>query len=221
MLGGRGSRLMPLTKNTPKPMLKLDDKPILEHILKKFIKFGYWDFVFSVNYKHEIISNFFQDGKKYGVNIEYIREKEKMGTAGSLALIQNKPKETFFVMNGDILTNLNFENALNFHKEFGSTATMCVQEHLTKIPYGEVLTSDENIVSIKEKPIHRSYINAGIYLLEPNVLNFIPKKFYDMPSLFNKLIKLDKKVTSFPIREDWLDIGVFNDYQRAKIDFLS
>ena len=98
---------------------------------------------------------------------------------------------------------------------------MCVQENLTKIPYGEVLTSDENIVSIKEKPIHRSYINAGIYLLEPNVLNFIPKKFYDMPSLFNKLIKLDKKVTSFPIREDWLDIGVFNDYQRAKIDFLS
>ena len=219
MAGGRGVRLRPLTKNIPKPMLKVGNKPILQILVEKFRESGYENFVICVNYKSKIIIDYFGDGTKFGVKIEYIKEKKQMGTAGALSLLKNRPKEPFFVINGDLLTNLDFEKMLNFHYEHKSNATMCISEYNIECPYGEVKINQENITSINEKPLHKFYVNAGIYILDPKLLNLIPKKFYNMTSLFQKIIAKKQKTISFPLGEYWIDIGSFNDYQRAKLEY--
>ena len=219
MAGGRGVRLRPLTKNTPKPMLKVGNKPIIQIILEKFRESGYTNFVICVNYKSKIIMDYFGDGLKFGVKIEYIQEKKRMGTAGALSLLKKKPKEPFFVVNGDLLTNLDFEKMLNFHHEHNSKATMCISEYNIESPYGEVKLEQENIILIDEKPTHKFFVNAGIYILDPQSLKLIPKKFYDMPSLFKKIIENKFKTISFPLGEYWIDIGNFNDYKKAKLDY--
>ncbi len=219
MAGGRGVRLRPLTKNTPKPMLKVGKKPILQIILEKFKESGYKNFVICVNYKSKIIIDYFGDGSKFGVKIEYIQEKKRMGTAGALSLLKKKPKEPFFVVNGDLLTNLDFEKMLNFHYEHKSKATMCISEYNIESPYGEVKLDKENITLIDEKPIHKFFVNAGIYILDPKSLKLIPKKFYDMPSLFKKIIENKFKTISFPLGEYWIDIGSFSDYKKAKLEY--
>ena len=219
MAGGRGVRLRPVTKNTPKPMLKVGNKPILQIILEKFRDSGYTNFVICVNYKSKIIMDYFSDGLKFGVKIEYIQEKKRMGTAGALSLLKQKPKEPFFVVNGDLLTNLDFEKMLNFHHEHNSKATMCISEYNIESPYGEVKLEQENITLIDEKPIHKFFVNAGIYILDPQSLKLIPKKFYDMPSLFKKIIENKFKTISFPLGEYWIDIGSFNDYKKAKLEY--
>jgi dTDP-glucose pyrophosphorylase/predicted transcriptional regulator len=219
MAGGRGVRLRPLTKNIPKPMLKVGNKPILQIIIEKFRESGYENFIICVNYKSKIIIDYFSDGLKFGVKIEYIKEKKRMGTAGALSLLNKKPKEPFFVINGDLLTNLDFEKMLNFHYENKSEATMCISEYNIESPYGEVKLEKENITLIDEKPIHKFYVNAGIYILEPKSLNLIPKKFYNMPSLFKKIIEKKYKTISFPLGEYWIDIGSFNDYKKANLEY--
>lgn len=221
MAGGIGTRLMPLTENTPKPMLKVGNKPVLQTIIEKFVECGYINFVICVNYKSKVIQDYFGDGSKFKVKIEYVLEKERMGTAGALSLWKNKPNEPFFVMNGDLLTNLNFEKMLDFHIEHNSKATMCVREYIIESPYGEVNMDNENIVSIVEKPNHKFFVNAGIYILDSECVNLIPKKFYDMPSLFKSLISNKKKIISFPLGEYWLDIGRLNDFKKANLDYHS
>ena len=173
-----------------------------------------------VNYKSKIIKQYFGDGHKFGVKIEYIQERIKMGTAGSLSLFKEKPKEPFFVINGDLLTNLDFDKMLNFHTENNSKATMCLSEYNIESPYGEVKLDRENITLINEKPIHKFFVNAGIYMLSPEVLKFIPKnEFYNMTTLFEKLISKDINVISYPIKGYWLDIGRFEEYKRANEDY--
>ncbi len=221
MAGGKGSRLRPLTKNIPKPMLKVGQKPILQIIIEQFKDYGFKNFILCVNYKSKIIKNHFSDGSKYGVNIEYINEKKRMGTAGSLSMFKKKPKEPFFVINGDLLTNLDFSKILDFHYEQKSQATMCTKEFNIKSPYGEVKLSEENIVTLEEKPIHKIYVNAGVYILDPKCLELVPKKYYDMPSLFKKIIKNNKRTISFPLGEYWLDIGRTDDYKKAKLEYYS
>ena len=219
MAGGRGMRLRPLTKNIPKPMLKVGNKPILQTIIEKFKKSGYKNFVICVNYKSKIIKDFFSDGTKFGVKIEYVDEKRRMGTAGALSLFKLKPKKPFFVINGDLLTNLDFEKLIDFHYEHNSKATMCVSEYNIESPYGEVKLDVENIINIAEKPIHKFFVNAGVYVLDPSCIDLVPKKFYDMTSLFKKIIINKNKVISFPIGEYWLDIGRFNDYKKANLEY--
>ncbi len=221
MAGGMGVRLRPLTKNLPKPMLKVGNKPILEIIIDRIKKSGYKNIIISVNYKSKIIKNYFGNGKKFGVKIDYIHEKKKMGTAGALSLIKAKLNEPFFVINGDIITNLDFEKMIDFHKKHKSQATMCIREYNIESPYGEIKTDNENIVLIEEKPTHKVFVNAGIYILNPECINFIPKKFYDMPTLFKKMIAIKKKTVSFPLGEYWIDIGGFNEYKKANIDYNS
>jgi dTDP-glucose pyrophosphorylase/predicted transcriptional regulator len=221
MAGGRGMRLRPLTKNTPKPMLKVGSKPILETIIEKFKESGYKKFIICVNYKSKIIKNYFGEGKVLGVKIEYIEEKKRMGTAGGLSLLKTKPKEPFFVINGDLLTNLNFEKMLDFHREHKSKATMCITECIINSPYGVVKTNNENIKSIEEKSTYKFFVNAGIYILDPKCINFIPKKFYDMPTLFKKIISKKFKTISFPLGEYWLDIGRHSDYKKANEEFFN
>ncbi|GAB0168868.1 nucleotidyltransferase family protein [Lysinibacillus sp. CTST325] len=216
MLGGLGTRLRPLTNDTPKPMLRVGNKPILETIIEGFKQYGYTDFIFSVNYKKEVIQDYFQNGEALDVTIEYIEEDKKMGTAGALSLLKNRPTKPFFVMNGDLLTQINFDQLMQFHMEHKSVATMCVREYEYQIPYGVIETDGTDLVTIREKPIHRSFVNAGIYVLNPDVLDQIPQdKFYDMPSLFEKLIEKNSKTSVFPIREYWLDIGQMDDFNKA------
>lgn len=219
MAGGRGMRLRPLTKNIPKPMLKVGNKPILQIIIEKFKKSGYKNFVICVNYKSKMIKDFFGEGSKFGVKIEYIDEKKRMGTAGALSLFKLKPKKPFFVINGDLLTNLDFEKLIDFHHDHNSKATMCISEYNIKSPYGEVKLDVENIITIAEKPIHKFFVNAGVYVLDPSCIDLVPKKFYDMTSLFKKIIINKSKVVSFPIGEYWLDIGRFNDYKKANLEY--
>lgn len=216
MLGGLGTRLRPLTNDTPKPMLRVGNKPILETIIEGFKQYGYTDFIFSVNYKKEVIQDYFQNGEAFDVTIEYIEEDKKMGTAGALSLLKNRPTKPFFVMNGDLLTQINFDQLMQFHMEHKSVATMCVREYEYQIPYGVIETDGTDLVTIREKPIHRSFVNAGIYVLDPDVLDQIPQdKFYDMPSLFERMIEKNSKTSVFPIREYWLDIGQIDDFNRA------
>jgi dTDP-glucose pyrophosphorylase/predicted transcriptional regulator len=221
MAGGMGTRLMPLTENTPKPMLKIGNKPILLTIVNKFEECGYTNFVMCLNYKSRVIQDYFGDGKKFGVKIDYILEEERMGTAGALSLLKDKLKEPFFVMNGDLLTNLDFEKMLDFHIKGKSKATMCVRAFNIDIPYGEVKLENEELISIVEKPVHKIFVNAGIYILEPECIDLIPKQFYDMTSLFKKLILNKKKTISFPLGEYWLDIGRSKDYEKAKSEYKS
>ncbi|MDM5351412.1 nucleotidyltransferase family protein [Lysinibacillus sphaericus] len=216
MLGGLGTRLRPLTNDTPKPMLRVGNKPILETIIEGFKQYGYINFIFSVNYKKEVIQDHFQNGEAFDVTINYIEEDKKMGTAGALSLLKNRPTKPFFVMNGDLLTQINFDQLMQFHIEQDSVATMCVREYEYQIPYGVIETVGTDLVTIKEKPIHRSFVNAGIYVLSPDVFSYIPNdEFFDMPTLFQRLVEEGMKTSVFPIHEYWLDIGQIGDYERA------
>ncbi|MFY4858857.1 nucleotidyltransferase family protein [Aliarcobacter butzleri] len=220
MVGGLGTRLRPLTENTPKPMLKVGNKPILQTIVEKFAEYGYTDIVMCVNYKSHMIQDYFADGKEFGVNIEYIFEKQRMGTAGALSLLKEKPIEPFFVMNGDLLTNVNFEHLHNYHLSNNSLGTMCVREYDFQVPYGVVNISNSKIISIEEKPTHKFFVSAGIYMLSPEVLDYIPEnQFYDMPTLFEKIISEGKNAISFPLREYWLDIGRIEEYKKANEEY--
>lgn len=220
MVGGLGSRLRPLTEDIPKPMLKVGNKPILQTIVEKFAEYGFVNIVMCVNYKSHIIQDYFGDGSAFGVNIEYVLEEQRMGTAGALSLLRSMPNESFFVMNGDLLTNINFEHLLDYHISQNALATMCVREYDFQVPYGVVHVEGSRILSIQEKPIHKFFVSAGIYLLSSEILDIIPKnKFYDMPTLFETLIKNDKKTVSFPIHEYWLDIGRMEEYERANREY--
>jgi len=222
MVGGLGTRLRPLTDKTPKPMLPVGGKPILQTIVEKFASYGFVNIVMCIGYKSHIIQEFFEDGSRFGVNIEYILEEKRMGTAGALSLLseEQKPKEPFFVMNGDLLTNVNFESMLEFHLEQEAKATMCVREYDFQVPYGVVNIENGEIQSIEEKPVHSFFVSAGIYLLDASTIEMIPKDtFYDMPTLFEEMIKQESKTVSFPIREYWLDIGRMDEYEKANQEY--
>lgn len=221
MAGGLGTRLRPLTENTPKPLLKVGNRPILETIIKNFASHGFQNITISLNYKGQMIKEYFKDGSDFGVNIDYIEENMRLGTAGALSLLKNKPNEHFFVMNGDLLTDVNFSNLLDFHSFGNANATMCVRDYEYQIPYGVIETKDEQITSIVEKPIEKFFVNAGIYVLSPDVFEYIPKdEFFDMPTLFDILIEKQKKVLSFPIHEYWLDIGRMSDFEQAQNEYF-
>ncbi len=220
MVGGLGTRLRPLTEKIPKPMLHVGGKPILQTIIEKFVSYGFVNIVMCVGYKSNIIQDFFEDGSKFGTNIEYILEDKRMGTAGALSLLKTRPDEAFFVMNGDLLTNVNFEHLLKFHLANKSVATMCIREYDFQVPYGVVNIENGKILSIKEKPVQKFFVSAGIYMLDPKCIDIIPeKKFYDMPTLFEKLINMQKNTISFPLREYWLDIGRIEEYEKANQEY--
>jgi len=221
MAGGLGSRLRPLTNDIPKPLLEIGGKPILETIIRNFVKYGFIDIVISVNYKAQMIKDYFGKGEKFGANITYVEENKRLGTAGALSLLEEIPKEPFFVMNADLLTTVNFELMLDFHSAENSMATMAVREYEYQIPYGVVEVNESQIASIQEKPIQKFFVNAGIYILSPRVLDNIPKdEFYDMPTLFDELIQENKKALSFPVHEYWMDIGRMDEFQQAQNEYV-
>jgi len=219
MAGGLGVRLRPLTENCPKPMLKIGGRPILETILLNFIEYGFSRFYISVNYMADVVKSYFGDGSRWGVQISYLHEDQRLGTAGALALLPEKPAAPLFIMNGDLLTKVNFAHLMDFHAAHKAKATMCVREYDFQVPYGVVKIESHSITAIEEKPVQSFFVNAGIYVLEPETLNLIPKDvFFDMPTLFDKLIAAGKEVSAFPIREYWLDIGHLEDFERANVE---
>jgi dTDP-glucose pyrophosphorylase len=220
MAGGLGSRLGELTKECPKPLLKVGDKPILELILESYIANGYHRFFLSVNYKKEMIKEYFGDGSNWGVTIEYLEEQERLGTAGSLALLPETPTEPFFVMNGDLLTRINFNDLLEFHNTQSSKATLCVRKIEQTIPYGVVDVDEHQLVGIEEKPTHSYFVNAGIYLLNPDVLPYLTQTANsDMPDLFRQIIDKGHQTAAFPFFDYWLDIGQQGDFYQACQDY--
>ena len=215
MAGGKGSRLQPLTSETPKPMLKIGNKPILQMIIEQLSASGIRKILLSLNYKSDQIVHYFGDGSNYGIHIEYLHEDNPMGTAGCLSLITQQINYPFLVMNADILTDLNFNNFLDFHKKSENIATMCVVEHAIKIPFGVIRVNDSLICDIIEKPIEKHLINAGIYILNPDVISFVPKgQCIDMTSLFQILMANDKRVGVFKLDDYWTDIGRLEEYER-------
>lgn len=220
MAGGQGLRLRPLTEDLPKPLLAVGEKPILQTILEGLIDSGFRRFFFSVNYKAEMIESHFGDGKAWGITIEYLREPSPLGTAGSLQLLPERPTKPLVVMNGDLLTRVDYVKLLDFHTLHGAAATMCVRGYDFEVPYGVVRIDDHKLLGIDEKPRQQFMVNAGIYVLNPEVLDLIPKGGHtDMTSLFGKVRDAGKAATVFPIREYWMDIGRLADFQRANLDY--
>ncbi len=221
MAGGFGKRLQPLTDNSVKPMLKIGRKPILETIVENFADSGFHRFLIAVHYRADDIIEHFGDGSRFGVEIEYISEQEPMGTAGALRLLPERPSEPLLVMNGDILTKVNFGQLLDFHKDYGASATMCVRDYDLRVPFGVVEVEEHRFRGITEKPVQKFFVNAGIYALEPETLDFIPAQGrLDMPDLFASLQEAERQVTVFPIREYWMDIGQHDDLSQARSDFF-
>jgi dTDP-glucose pyrophosphorylase/predicted transcriptional regulator len=220
MAGGFGTRLHPLTKDTPKPLLKVGNKPILEMIIEQFINYGFHNFYISTHFKSEQIRDYFKDGKLHNVSVKYVHEDVPLGTAGSLGLLpDNLPSLPIIVMNGDLLTKVDFKNLLNFHCEHNSEATMCVREYDFQVPYGVVEIDNYNIKEIKEKPVHRFFVNAGIYVLNRSLINKVDgKSCLDMTDFLEKELN-NGGVNAFPIHEYWLDIGQMEEYEKANREF--
>ena len=224
MAGGFGTRLRPLTDTCPKPMLKVGDKPILETVVKSFIKAGFSNFYISTHYMPEQIHQHFGDGSNLGVNISYVHEDSPLGTGGALGLLpEDMPKDLPLIMiNGDVLTKVDFQRLLNFHIENDADATMCVREYDYQIPYGVINGEGNQITSMVEKPVQRFFVNAGIYVVSPRVIQSVEKnQNIDMPTLLEQHMKERQKVLMFPIHEYWLDIGRMDDFKRAQVDILT
>lgn len=220
MAGGLGRRLRPLTDHLPKPMLPVGDRPLLENIIRNFRSRGFRRFTISLNYKAEIIQKHFGDGSAIDCEIDYIVETARMGTAGALSLLQNRPSEPFVVMNGDLLTSTRFDALMRFHRETGAAATVCAREYTMQIPYGVIRAEGEKLLGIEEKPTNSYFVNGGIYVLSPEVLAKLETGVpCDMPQLLERLIAAGKHVSVFPIREYWVDIGRIEDLDRARSEF--
>ena len=208
MAGGKGSRLHPQTENRPKPMLLVAGIPILEHIIKRARSQGFNHFIIAINYLGQIIEDYFKDGHKFGVKIEYLHEDVPLGTAGALSLLSHKPERAFIVTNGDVITDINYSDFLEYHTVQNAAATVAVHTHEFQIPYGVVQINGLEVESYEEKPIVSSLINAGVYALDPDILDLITEpKFRDMPELLDISRELKKKVIVYPLHESWIDIG--------------
>ena len=222
MAGGKGTRLLPLTKDTPKPMLSLGNKPILEHIIIRAKKEGFSDFIIAIHHLGKVIEDYFDDGSSLGVNVKYLREEQPLGTAGALNLIKPKPIEPVIVTNGDVITEVSYANILDFHIQNKSRATMAVQVHEARNPFGVVETQGIEITKYREKPIVRTLLNAGVYVLDPEVLGLVPNNTAcDMPSLFEITRQKGMRTVACPIHEKWFDLGTPVDLENAISQYQS
>jgi len=220
MAGGRGRRLQPLTQECPKPLLRVGGRPLLESTIEHLSAFGFSRFFLSVNYRAEMIEASLGDGSRWGVQIEYVREANLLGTAGSLGLLPGVPGAGFLVMNADLLTDLDPARLFSFHEREGQAATVCVCGHDVQVPFGVVGTDGSRLLHIAERPRERFVINAGIYVLEPTTLDLLPaNQPFDMPELLQRLLDRGQPAAVYPIREYWCDIGSQADLDRANLDF--
>ncbi|MDT4288730.1 nucleotidyltransferase family protein [Methylomonas sp. MO1] len=221
MAGGFGTRLRPYTDECPKPLLEIGGKPILETIIENFVKSGFRQFYIAVHYRAQQIKDYFGDGGRWGIKIDYIDESEPMGTAGAIGLMpDNLPDVPLIVMNGDILTQIDFSRLLAYHNEQQAIATLCVRQYEYQIPYGVVRLEQQRVVGIEEKPLQSCLANAGIYVLDHSLINSIAmQQKLDMPTLLNQQVAAGEIVSMFPVNDYWLDIGREADFLRAQGEF--
>jgi dTDP-glucose pyrophosphorylase len=220
MAGGLGTRLKELTHETPKPMLMVGGRPLLEIIVRRFVEQGFRRIWLAVNYHAEQIEKHFGDGSAFGAEVNYLREDKRLGTAGALSLLPQASATPLLVTNADLLVAVDYGEMLDAHVASGATATMGVREYEYQIPYGVVRTTEDRIAGLEEKPVHQALVNAGIYVLAPDVLVHVPDDtFFDMPELFAALIGAGKRARYHRIDGYWLDIGRHEDYYKANGDF--
>lgn len=216
MAGGKGTRLKPLTESCPKPMIQVAGRPILERVVLHLVSYGIRKIFISVNYLSDRIESYFGDGSRFGCAIEYLREKEALGTGGPLSLLPSLPDHPIIVMNGDLITQANIEKALRFHEAEGVAATICIRPHRTDIPYALVKYEGRRLVELSEKPSMLFPINAGIYILDPHILSFIPSgREFPIVELFQLLLKKREHVAVYHVEEEWVDVGNFDDLRKA------
>jgi dTDP-glucose pyrophosphorylase len=216
MAGGMGKRLLPHTEDCPKPLLHVAGKPILEHIIESAKLEGFNHFVLAIHYLGHMIEDYFGDGERLGVRIDYLREQSPLGTAGALGLLNPRPDVPFVVTNGDVITDIRYGELLDFHIRHNAVATMAVRVHEWQHPFGVVQTQGVEIVGFEEKPVARSHINAGVYAIDPAALNVLSIDIHcDMPTLFERLQAKAKRTVAYPMHEPWLDVGRPDDLQLA------
>jgi len=218
MAGGFGKRLKPLTDHCPKPMLKVGGKPMLENIITNLSQAGFHRFFISTYFMKEVIENYFGNGKKWGVSIQYVNEDKPLDTGGALGLLpHDQINEPMIMMNGDLLTTLDFKSLLDFHNTNNAVATMAVHEFEYQVPYGVIISENGKVKSIVEKPVNKYFVNTGIYLLEPRLIKNVDAGIrIDMPTLLNRYISEGETINIFPVHEYWLDIGRIDDFERAQ-----
>lgn len=216
MAGGLGQRLRPHTENCPKPLLPVAGKPMLEHIIERAQAEGFVNFVIALQYLGYMIEDYFGDGSRWRVHIDYLREETPLGTAGALGLLNPRPASAFIVTNGDVMTDIRYGELLDFHKRYAATATMAVRLHEWQHPYGVVQTDGVDITGMEEKPLYRTHVNAGVYALEPAALDELhgPERC-DMPTLFERVKEKGGRTVAYPMHEPWLDVGAPDDLKRA------
>lgn len=216
MAGGKGIRLRPFTENCPKPLVLVAGKPMLEHIIERGKLEGFHHFVLAIHYLGHMIEDYFGNGERLGVRIDYLREQSPLGTAGALGLLKPRPDAPFVVTNGDVLTDIRYGELLDFHMRHNASATMAVRLHEWQHPFGVVQTKGVEIVGFEEKPIARTHINAGVYVLEPDALSVLEEGApCDMPTLFERLQAKMKRTVAYPMHEPWLDVGRPDDLSLA------
>lgn len=219
MAGGEGRRLRPLTDKTPKPLLKVGQKPIIEHNIERLRLYGVQNIYISVKYLGEQLVDYFGDGSAFGVNLRYIWEEEPLGTIGAVALIEQLPHDTLLVMNSDLLTNIDFEDFYLTHLEKESDMTVAAVPYQVKVPYAVLETQDHTVLSFVEKPTYTYYSNGGIYLIEKELVNWVPRNsHYNATDLMQEVIRKSKRLTNYPLLGYWLDIGRHEDFEKAQAD---
>lgn len=217
MAGGMGKRLYPITESVPKALVPVGSHPILELIIERLASQGFQNFIISVNYLGEMIEDYFGDGSKWDVSITYLTEKKRLGTAGALSLIEKVPDKPILILNCDVLTTTSFQDMISFHEEKKATMSMGVQEYYHQVPYGVVRIDGTSLQSIDEKPESKNFVNAGMYVVSPEVLKYVPKdQYYDMTDFIDLLLKEKKSVHCYPIKKYWIDVGNPNDLERAR-----
>lgn len=220
MAGGFGTRLLPLTETTPKPMLPVGDRPLLERTLQQLKLAGIESVSITTHHLHEQISDYFGNGDALGLSLRYVQEDNPLGTAGALRLLEDT-KQTRLIINGDVLTTIDYRAMLQFHRDCKAALSVAVRRYAVDVPYGVVEFDGDRVLGLREKPTYTFFVNAGIYLIEPWVCGLIPPdRRFDMTDLISDLIRQEGKVASFPIREYWLDIGRHGDYEQAQKDIL-
>lgn len=223
MAGGRGSRLHPLTESTPKPMLPVGDRPLLERVVDQVRDAGFSRVLIAVNYRAEMIEEHFGDGSHFGVRIDYLREDEPLGSAGALRLAGAELNQPFVVMNADLLTNVNLSALMRFHRQEDNAITVGVRQYALELPYGIAELDGTRIARLDEKPTHTFFVNAGIYAVDPVAVQLMADRTgrFDMTDLIDAALGAQLRVGGFPIREYWIDIGQLADYQRAENDHVT
>lgn len=220
LAGGLGTRLGELTKDKPKSLMPIGNTPLIELTIQNLMRYGFHKFYVSLNYKADMIRESLGDGSRWKCDIQYLQEEERLGTAGPISMLQNKIDLPFLVMNGDIVTKIDFDSLFHFHATHKEMATMCVKEYDMQVPFGVVQLEENKVTQIHEKPVHKFFVSAGIYVFDPKVIKFVPEKtYFDMPNLFDHLLKNKFGVNAFPIMEYWIDIGRYNDLEKAQKEF--